>query len=272
MTKQTRRLSSVKGSVPASPVLPISEALPTVAKRKKGGMKKSTDTTRSNARVSLAGDNATRRGAFDIKSQKRARKWKVNVFKLTAKRNLKNNGKNVLVPAEIDFFALNFSRMSTEAFVDALTKKPEEKVWIYVHERGVMQVKCKDISNADVMDAGIVPGTVMFGSSKEGKVRVHPQKVGTRRNPGDELRTCVELDFGEKIKEQYRTLWVEKDLLTGDSENEQEVAEIVNKEEANGQDVDMDDDDDGNGNDDVDDVDDDDDDDNDEKCGSWRFC
>ena len=251
-TSQLKRpLSEV---IPTSPTAITDSALslPPLKKRhnsKGGGLKKSTPAVRNNARVSFKGNYVARRCVQDICPLEKERKQTVSVIKVTANTQLvKTNGKGVLVASKTDFFVLNFSKMSKDAFIDALARTPEERAWIYIHEKGVVQVTFGEIAKVEAKAEDIMLGTLKISASMKGDARIEAQKVGTRIRPETKLAHCVQLDFGEKSRDSYRYLWVDESIFEEEAavvpcspvndavaqenvKEEKEVEEVVDDEE-----------------------------------------
>ena len=210
-----------------------------------GGLKKSTDTVRNNARVSFKGNYVLRRRVHDIRPLAQAYKQTVSVIKVTATNKVaKASGKGVLVPPEGDFFVLNFPRMSKEAFISALSQTPQERAWIYINERGAMQMTFGEIAAAKAREENIVPGTLKIDVTMTGDARVEAQKEGTRLRPDTKLAHCVQLDFGGASQEACRYLWVETSIFSEDApvptspvgnqvlHHEEEMEEVEEMEDA----------------------------------------
>lgn len=187
-----------------------------------GGLKKSTLTTRNNARVSFKGNFVSRRCIQDIKLLDSPRQQLVNVVKVTAVNNVvKANGKGVLVPSAADFYVLNLSKLTKAAFVDCMTQTPDDKAWIYVYGKGVVRVTFAEIAGAKPKPEGILMGTLRIDVFREGDARIEAQKVGTRLRPEDKLAHCIELDFAARsqdaqdngVQEPYRYLWVDESIF-----------------------------------------------------------
>ena len=255
MTEEFTHTSS-ETAIPATPTLspssPATDSAPQSPSSPKkhhngkgGGLKKSTQTVRNNARVSFKGNYVSRRCIQDIRPLMETRKQTVNVIRVTANSRIaKASGKGVLVPTKGVFFVLNFPRMTKNAFIDALTQTPQERTWIYINEKGVVQVSFEEIAKADAKAEDIVLGTLKIDVNMEGDARIEAQKVGTRIRPETKLAHCVQLDFGGAAQETCRYLWVEETIFEdavvpnspvndqshSESETEEEEEEVINSE------------------------------------------
>lgn len=167
---------------------------------------------RNNSRVSLTTDPVTRRRVQDIQPLAYTMLVEVPAVRCQTRTSItRHSCKGVLLHEGVPFYILLLfgAHRWPEKNDDENTR--QEKVWVYVQDRGVIQVLWEDIQERI---EGFTPDRVCAKASYCGNVRLVPQKIGTRANSDTKMALCFRLDFGVG-SETNRWLWVEDSLLLG---------------------------------------------------------
>lgn len=166
---------------------------------------------RNNSRVSLPTDPVTRRRVQDIEPLTRAMFVEVPAVRCQVEASVtRHKCKGILLHEGVPFYILSLFGAHKQLFeeADGLT---QERVWVYVQGRGVIQILWEDLQER-VVDP--VPDKVWAKVSCRGSVRLVPQRIGTRADAETKMALCFRLDFGA-ASETNRWLWVEESFILG---------------------------------------------------------
>lgn len=167
---------------------------------------------RNNSRVSLTTDPVTRRRVQDIQPLAYTMLVEVPAVRCQTRTSItRHSCKGVLLHEGVPFYILLLFGAQRQPAKDDDENTRQEKVWVYVQDRGVIQVLWEDIQERI---EGFIPDRVCAKASYCGNVRLVPQKIGTRANSDTKMALCFRLDFGVG-SETNRWLWVEDSLLLG---------------------------------------------------------
>lgn len=158
---------------------------------------------------------------------------KIPAIHAHAKRKIsRRNCKGVLVQEGQEFHILKLFGSGRTA----RDLKGEDKVWVFIPEKGTIQLawsdiesaiddsaKCDTSNNNDNNDGNgeeddNCSGAIFVFAVSEGYVRPQPQKVGTRLRTDTKLLHCYQLDFGSGLQDSNKWLWVESSALLGEAQ------------------------------------------------------
>lgn len=177
-----------------------------------GGLKKSTETSKNNSRVSLVHNPVARRCVQEVRPLKVPVLAKFPAIRARAGKKIsRRNCKGVLVQHGQDFHILKL--FGANRSVRDL--REDDKVWVHIPEKGTIQLAWSDIETALDRNA-CFDDVIRVDLVSEGYVRPLPQKVGTRLRNDAKLLRCLQLDFGAEIQDCNRWLWVEDAALFGE--------------------------------------------------------
>ena len=173
--------------------------------------------SRNNSRVSLLTDPVARRRVQGIQPLVHTVFVDVPATRCCARANLtRNKHKGILLHEGASFYVLALPGAQTihgnnEASSSSGNRMRCEKVWVYVRDRGVIQVLWEEVRRCM---QNPVSDRVCAKVSCRGSVRLVPQKVGVKSGPNEKMVRCFRLDFGE-ASEANRWLWVEEEIVLG---------------------------------------------------------
>lgn len=164
---------------------------------------------RNNSRVSLVTDPVTRRRVQDIQPLARTMIVQVPAIRCQVRTSVtRQKCKGIAFHEGSPFYILSLFGANKCFAKNNIT---QERVWVYVQDRGVIQVLWEDVQERMVDP---VPDKVCAKVTCCGNVRLVPQKMGTRASSDTKMTMCFRLDFGV-ASETNRWLWVEESFLLG---------------------------------------------------------
>ena len=205
-------LAGVSPAPSVSPAVPTPSTSPAPRHHSSGGLKKSTETSKNNSRVSLLNNPVARRCVQEVRPFKAPITVGLPAIRARAARKIsRRNCKGVLVQHSQEFHILKLFGGNRTAH----DLQGEDKVWVYIPEKGTIQLAWNDIESA-IDENDCCDDVIRVDLVSEGYVRPLPQKVGTRLRNDAKLLKCLQLDFGAEIQDCNKWLWVEDSALFGE--------------------------------------------------------
>jgi len=181
------------------PPVPSQQVLPPAPRKRRAGLRKSTDTRKNNNRIALRDFTCGRRCVTDVVAIDPPMVAHIKVVNgVSTDKVLRKNKKSMLIDVGQQFGVL-------QLFVEGHPKS-DEKVWVTT-SKGVVPVSSTAVQNTMTQ---LTISVRDFPVIARGRVRRDPQKQGTRPKPGEPIVDCYAVYVGDEGK----PLWVESSLIS----------------------------------------------------------